>query len=142
MTYYIGNTETVKFCSLCEQFLDRSNFYKDSSRKDGVTAYCKICKRSANSKWREANPNKVKQNNTWNRRQNTYGVDKDIFEKMLYDQNFQCKICFINIDNSAHVDHDHETGRVRGVLCRRCNVGLGFFKDSIKNLKSAIEYLI
>ena len=53
-----------------------------------------------------------------------------------------CKISFTKMDvKNIHLDHDHSTGKVRGVLCFSCNAGLGQFRDSVDNLRSAIEYL-
>jgi len=68
---------------------------------------------------------------------------------MLASQDNSCKICKIKVyprtrallSNSAVVDHCHETGRVRGILCRRCNLGLGYFDDRTELHYSAIEYL-
>jgi hypothetical protein len=58
---------------------------------------------------------------------------------MIDRQGGYCIICF---DKPAeHVDHDHKTGKVRGVLCFNCNGGLGQFGDNIGKLESAIEYL-
>lgn len=58
---------------------------------------------------------------------------------MSLKQNNKCFIC----DEEAKlvVDHDHSTGKVRGLLCSICNTGIGMFKDSTKNLEKAIEYL-
>jgi hypothetical protein len=64
---------------------------------------------------------------------------------MLLEQHSVCRIC--GTDNPGgrgkvfSVDHDHQTGKVRGLLCHHCNVGLGNFKDSIDILKKAISYL-
>lgn len=61
------------------------------------------------------------------------------------DQAGMCAICgeFLSKETKhVMVDHCHETNRIRGLLCRRCNIGLGMFKDSIRNLKEAINYLI
>ena len=65
------------------------------------------------------------------------------FEKIKIDQNGCCAICKIKLEDGylVHVDHDHITGKVRGILCRWCNTGLGNFRDSLKSLKSALEYL-
>ena len=53
-----------------------------------------------------------------------------------------CEICSKDITlRQAHLDHDHKTGKSRGWLCPNCNIGLGFFRDSIENLKAAIAYL-
>lgn len=50
-----------------------------------------------------------------------------------------CQIC--GHEDDLHVDHVHETGELRGLLCRRCNVGIGFFQDDIDRLRCAITYL-
>lgn len=51
----------------------------------------------------------------------------------------RCQIC--SAENSHHIDHDHGTGRVRGLLCGTCNSGLGFFKDNVEYLESAARYI-
>lgn len=56
-------------------------------------------------------------------------------------QDNKCAICSEEFSNTPHTDHDHNTGSVRGLLCRTCNTGLGCFKDSLVALKNAIDYL-
>jgi hypothetical protein len=65
---------------------------------------------------------------------------KEEYQKLLLIKN--CMICgiFVNGKN-FHIDHDHKTGKVRGKLCHKCNLGLGMFKDNIDILKQAIRYL-
>ena len=73
----------------------------------------------------------------------TYGITIEEYKKMLYVQNGVCAICekeCVSGRNLA-VDHCHETGNIRGLLCSNCNPGLGHFKDSIKLLDRAIQYL-
>jgi transposase-like protein len=73
-----------------------------------------------------------------------YGVTQDEFDQKLKDQNYRCAICQDKLDNLERdpgQDHDHKTGTARGILCIRCNAGLGMFKDSIRILASAIVYL-
>lgn len=76
-------------------------------------------------------------------RQRLYGLTPFQYRKLLRNQNGVCAICKeINDDGrSLAVDHDHYTGKVRGLLCTRCNLGLGFFKDEIRLLAEAIVYL-
>lgn len=66
-------------------------------------------------------------------------------EKMLERQDGKCEICrkpIASIDGrGTHIDHCHATGKVRGILCRNCNVGIGYFNDNIESLRNAIEYL-
>jgi hypothetical protein len=64
---------------------------------------------------------------------------------LLQDQDNACAICGITaeeIGKKLIVDHNHETLKVRGLLCWRCNSGLGFFKDNQSHLAMAIEYLV
>ncbi len=66
------------------------------------------------------------------------------YNKLLKEQNSNCSICGINmleLGVKLSVDHCHENGEVRGLLCRNCNAGLGIFKDNIDILASAISYL-
>ena len=61
---------------------------------------------------------------------------------MLKKQNNKCKICNVKFSKStACVDHCHTTNKVRGLLCRLCNIGLGHFKDNTEILTNAITYL-
>lgn len=56
-------------------------------------------------------------------------------------QQNRCRICQLEFTKTPHVDHDHKTGRVRGLLCVHCNSGLGYFRDSPDLLGEAIRYL-
>lgn len=73
-----------------------------------------------------------------------YGITEEDFQQMLLDQNYKCAIC--NADSPGgrgnwHVDHCHDTGKVRGLLCHCCNTGLGLFKDNEDLLLKARNYL-
>lgn len=78
----------------------------------------------------------------------SFGITIDDYDRIFEKQGGVCAICGNRetIKNRwgtkrLSVDHDHETGEVRGLLCRKCNAGLGFFEDKIDNLNSAIDYL-
>jgi hypothetical protein len=78
-----------------------------------------------------------------------YGLSVDEYESLHRSQDKACAICGMHIAlyanhigiEVASVDHDHETGEVRGLLCRRCNTGIGCLGDSVETLISAQEYL-
>ena len=72
-----------------------------------------------------------------------YGITLEDRHTMYINQNCKCKICNNVFDNEfdLYVDHCHESGKVRGLLCTLCNMGLGKFKDDIDRLKSAIKYI-
>lgn len=73
-----------------------------------------------------------------------YGIDHKHYERMLKAQGGRCAICGTNDYGSRgvlFVDHDHDTGDVRGLLCSRCNMVLGFVRDDVETLRKAAEYL-
>jgi hypothetical protein len=70
-----------------------------------------------------------------------YGLTQDDFNTMLKEQTNKCKICEMEFTKTPHIDHCHETGVVRGLLCQLCNTSLGGFKDNPDILRSAINYL-
>ena len=70
-----------------------------------------------------------------------YGLTPSGFNAMVIEQENRCAICSSTFTEMPFIDHDHKTGLVRGLLCRSCNCGLGFFKDEIKLLARAIVYL-
>ena len=111
--------EGMAHCVECDEILPLSNFPKSSSNKLGVKGECKLCIRY-----------------TIQRRM--YGIDE---REILVDQGYACGICGdAHLDRWA-IDHDHATGKVRGVLCNNCNWGLGLFRDDPRVIERAIEYL-
>lgn len=79
-------------------------------------------------------------------RKYSYGITHEQFEVMLSAQGGRCAICSVEFseDNKVlkpHVDHNHDTNAIRGLLCGHCNSGLGMFKDDPARLQQAIQYL-
>lgn len=70
-----------------------------------------------------------------------YGLTKDNYDRLLLDQDGKCRICKKSDGGYLHIDHCHDTGKIRGLLCQRCNIGLGQFRNSVENLQNAIRYL-
>lgn len=60
---------------------------------------------------------------------------------MRNGQNDCCAVCLDGFNGKFCIDHNHETGVIRGLLCRRCNTGMGLMRDSVKNFEMAISYL-
>lgn len=69
-----------------------------------------------------------------------YGLTINSFKKLLYKQNGTCALCKTQRDRPV-VDHNHLSNKVRGILCHKCNAGIGFFEDNVQLLKQAIKYL-
>lgn len=96
-------------------------------------------------KWTNENQDKIRNNDLMRQ----YGITLVKFNEMLLIQNNLCKICKkpeIRLNTkgkvrSLCVDHDHKTGKVRGLLCCKCNRGLGAFNDNIESMQHAIDYL-
>ncbi len=78
---------------------------------------------------------------SFSRRKAKYGITRDEYETMALNQKGRCAICNEEPTESLRVDHDHETGKVRALLCNNCNAGLGHFRDDPELLASAITYL-
>lgn len=124
-----GNTSEVHYSNLmnkngtkscgCNRIGQNSNKYKDGRTKHKDYAY----------------DYKLQKN---------YGIDIKHYKEMLKNQSNRCLICF-NLGGTGKqrlvVDHDHETGKVRGLLCNPCNRGLGYLKDSTDVLLNALRYL-
>jgi hypothetical protein len=105
--------------------------------------------------WRKNNPEKAREISLKSKRKRrkenieyqlmrNYGLTLEDIEVMMENQGRRCRICTILLDEDSRgpqVDHCHDTGRVRGILCFKCNTALGFLQDSVENLKRAIEYL-
>lgn len=87
-------------------------------------------------KWQEANPGKAAEH----RRKYNYGLTNDQYLAMLEKQKGQCAICKEVLP--LCIDHDHTTGKIRGLLCDKHNKGLGFFNEDPEILQEAVSYLI
>jgi hypothetical protein len=106
--------------------------------------------RQYHKEWRSKNQDRIKiyilrkknEIPTYSRRaklKSRYGMSVEDLTRMTAEQNKLCKIC--GKEKELVVDHDHKTGKVRGLLCRLCNIGLGSLNDNVGNLENAIKYL-
>lgn len=101
-----------------------------------------------NRQYYEANREAAKAKAKANYYRTLYGLTADDIARMDLEQESKCAICSAQFDKSIqrgrgarYVDHDHETGKVRGLLCHHCNSGLGYFLDDPDKLAAAIAYL-
>lgn len=81
----------------------------------------------------------------WRTRKNKYGLSKTQILELLEKQDNKCALCnkpFLSMwGKDMHIDHDHETNKVRGLLCLSCNVGLGMLGDNEEGLTKALKYI-
>jgi len=122
--------QPTKRCSKCREDRDRSWFNRDWKRKDYRTAWCKPCLRAA-------------------ARERRTGISQAEFDRLLADQSGRCGICRTPFatdsavqDSAAVARIDRAAdGRVRGLLCPRCKVGVSTFQDDVERLRAAVGYL-
>lgn len=148
--------DELKTCTKCQSAKPPADFYRNGQR---LRPDCKKCSNHRNAEAyrqlpegvraeRAARAKRAYQHNPRIQRdgelRRKFGISLEDFERMLEAQDFLCRLCQrppTGRRPSLHVDHDHATGRVRGLLCQNCNVGLGHFKDSPEILRRAIDYL-
>lgn len=95
-------------------------------------------------KWERENPKRYQESMRRRNLRKRYGITLEEYNDMLYNQDEKCAICGVvecRVNTHFSVDHNHETGEVRGLLCNDCNTGLGLFLDDPERLKRAIHYL-
>jgi hypothetical protein len=133
-------------CSKCGESKSPESFYVRSDRPRGRSSKCKTCTGNSSKQvreWREANPEKNSANRK-RERVKIYDLDVEAYDAMLEEQGHRCAICLTGTPGgrgSWHIDHQHGTTNVRGLLCNRCNQGLGYFRDNRANLERANAYL-
>ena len=137
MTAYdpVDKPAHYKRCGRCSRDLPKEHFAKNRAKHDGLQERCRECR--ANH-YRDTGYVETSRDNRLKRK---YGISLEDYESMFTSQAGQCKICKTGEEDLV-VDHCHETGRVRGLLCNSCNWGLGHFKDSVESLIIAKEYLL
>lgn len=124
--------DRTKACSRCGETKPLESFNRFTRSPDGRQAWCRACKKQAyHSKYAA------------NQRKRRYGVSDAAYQKALRKQGGTCAICGepCASGNRLAVDHNHDTGQIRGLLCSSCNVGLGKFRDDERLLWRAIDYL-
>jgi hypothetical protein len=159
----------VKRCTKCGELKPLSAFYREKGGRDGHRGDCKACfaaraKRwySENRElafarvkaWQRANPERVKATRKAARARRSpidrdarlrrvFGLSSEDYAAMLAEQRGGCALCCRKppAGRSLHVDHSHKTGEVRGLLCFRCNAGMGQFREDIFRFADAIVYL-
>lgn len=115
----------MKLCTRCKLHRDENEFYVKAANRTIRITHCKIC---------EADKKLMKR----------YKISIEDYQRILESQNQRCKICDrteIQVGRRLAVDHCHETGKVRGLLCSRCNQAVGLLKDNPKFGDNLSRYL-
>jgi hypothetical protein len=135
----------MKQCPKCQETKPFESFYfytKNDTHK-GYHRRCKKCEHQARQEHRKTNPKLHSANSRRYKLKKQYNLTPEGYDDILKRQKGVCAICDrISIDGRRlHVDHCHQTGKVRGLLCHDCNRGIGMFKDDSTKLQKAADYL-
>lgn len=129
----------MKVCGSCRERKDASAFYAHDPHR------CKVCRNKQHKAWRQTPGGRATKRAGVLRRE--FGITPQQYEAMHAAQNGLCAVCqkpetkVTTGTCRLAVDHDHETGKVRGLLCANCNVGIGCFFDDPALLEAAAAYL-
>lgn len=147
----------LKFCNGCKEYRSKGDFNTDKTSKDGKGYRCRPCRKkyrrreevkartsAYNKKYALDNPELMKQKDRKNMLKRFWNMSVKEYETLSNKQNGTCALCD-KTESNPHkrlcIDHDHKTGKIRGLLCDNHNRAMGLFKDSIEDLEKAIEYL-
>jgi Recombination endonuclease VII len=114
-------------CPRCRKTKPRSEFWLSSTNSSGLQSHCKPCQRT-----------RVRKHSRRRHLRLAYGMTPEDYQAMVKKQKGLCPICLHK--RRLHVDHDHETGVVRGLLCSGCNSAVGLL-DQPRRLRRAMKYL-
>jgi hypothetical protein len=140
-----------KVCSECKTEKDISEFAKNYSKKNlkfGVSYRCKACDSTRAKKYAINNRQKIQKNAREYHLTKNYGMTTTEYESLVSIRNGKCDCCgSVASETTKHplnklvIDHCHETGKIRGLLCSRCNIGIGVLGDTLEHTRKAYEYL-
>lgn len=141
-----ARTKPSKVCPKCGGEFSRETF---GTRKNGATkTYCPPCQRAVSraksNKHHRAHPTKTRARNRATSLRRLHGITPNDYHRLGESQEWRCAICRTHQDELTKrlfVDHCHETGVIRGLLCNGCNAALGLMKDRPDVLRAAAEYL-
>lgn len=132
---------TFSYCKKCR------NKKREERRKNNLSESRKKSNNKRANKYRINNKEKIKENycpiKAKNKRlKNQYGIDLNWFNQKLIENNFKCFICNNTINHKTGVvDHCHKTGKIRDVICNKCNTAIGLLKENEESFFRAVEYL-
>jgi len=117
----------LKRCSKCKATKSLSNFSVGRSNEDGLQSRCKACQKAYYDTHSRKRTSPELRSGQYLRY--SYGLTKDAFKIILEEQNRLCALCKAPLHRGGIlVDHCHKRGVIRGILCRKCNAGLGYYE--------------
>lgn len=149
LQYVPNELPTMKMCTVCKTAKPFEDFYdgykakkqRYSTNKKYLHSRCKDCDHARVREYHYKNKETLKKKMLASHRRRKYGLNEKEYNNMLLSQNNICAICNKPSNKTLHIDHNHTTGAIRGLLCSNCNTGIGMFKEDTAVLTKAIEYL-
>lgn len=136
----------MKTCTSCNIEQDEEQFYLHRSARTSEgyrRPICKSCHKNTTVKWQNENSDKVSLIRRRTKLKQKYGISVEEYDAMFKEQNGVCKLCYKeHTRRPLNVDHCHSTGKVRGLLCDKCNMALGLLNDDVKLIDKIKDYLI
>lgn len=131
-----------KECVTCRSWQDEENFFAHGTTVDRLSPRCRACANEYQKVWARENRSRVRDN----QRKIKYGITPQEWDAMFESQGRACAICKVDEPGKGskgqwNTDHNHLTGKVRGILCWPCNTAIGKFKDNPATLRRAADYL-
>lgn len=130
----------TKRCPKCGTTKPVAGFNTHKNRYDGLQVNCKACRQTPEARERQRETNARARANG-NHLKYLYGIDKATYDEMMSAQDGLCARPGCH-KAAVCVDHDHSTGKVRGILCRTCNSGIGHLGDTLADVLAAADYLM
>lgn len=162
MTFYPGHKQNSGennpryTCPKCGESKPIATGFSLASNRMGHKSWCRICTTNSNKVWkrehkityrkqqRKASVARYRRDPKANldyQRRRKYGLSKAGFVRLLIKQGCKCAICGNPFKVTPHVDHSHKTNKIRGLLCFKCNTGIGMLGDEAERVEKALLYL-
>jgi hypothetical protein len=133
------------WCSKCQKWFESNLMVKNIKRKNGLGSKClQCCCKHAKKKFEIYGDLRTSESRRKELLRRDYNMTPEDYSNLLVKQDFRCKICSRHqseCKSTFCVDHSHTTNKLRGLLCRDCNLMLGLFQDQISSIQAAIDYL-
>lgn len=137
---YLLAPEGQAYCCLCDMYKSVDSFGKNKQGYEGLHFYCRDCVGE--------NSRRQTENNALRQKTNSYGISPKEYIELLEKHHHVCAICgkpetriHQGVLAALSIDHDHDTGKIRGLLCTRCNSAIGHFYEDVEIMRKAIDYL-
>lgn len=126
----------MKQCITCGEVKMDVKFHVHKGRGNALRGECKACHNLRSVRYAKENPDRIRKY----QRKHRYGIEQGEYDTLFHAQRGCCAVCsqpYPVLD----IDHNHSTGKIRGLLCRPCNQALGLLGESSRRLSAALKYL-